>query len=198
MPFIAFLGCDGSGKSAVIEQLANRLEATGKKVHRGHWRPRPFSNRPSSSAGAEDPHGKSVRGTGSSILKLGWLWFNWWAAWFRSLGTQCRNGYVIFDRFHGDLLVDPARYRYGAPLWIAKCVCRLMPQPDLVVFLDAPPDILLSRKQEVGIEALTQARESYLRFCDTQSRCKVVDASRPLQDVVAEAELLVSELHLKS
>ncbi len=35
--FLSFLGCDGSGKSAVIAGVTERLEKQGVVVTRGHW-----------------------------------------------------------------------------------------------------------------------------------------------------------------
>ena len=153
--FISFLGCDGSGKSAVIAGVAERLRAQGAVVTLGHWRPQALdSGSNAAAATADDPHGQVPRGTISSIFKLVWLWLNWWLGWWKGLRNRRGNGFVLFDRFHGDLLVDPRRYRYGGPMWAAKLASRWMPQPDRVVFLDAEPDVLLSRKQEVSLEAL--------------------------------------------
>jgi thymidylate kinase len=184
MPFIAFIGCDGSGKSAVIQGLKSRLEQDGHRVTLGHWRPKALDPSSDASGSADDPHGQAPRGPAASILKLAWLWLNWWVAWFRSLGAESRSGHVLFDRYHGDLLVDPKRYRYGGPMWLAKLVCRMMPQPDLVIFLDAPTDILLSRKQEVGREALATSRKHYRSASGFLRNFKEVDASEPLETVI--------------
>ena len=188
MAFVAFLGCDGSGKSAVIESAATRLREKGIPIATGHWRPEAFRSEPSgtTAATADDPHGQTPRGTISSSLKLSWLWANWWGGWWRNIGKRARLGVVLFDRYHADLLVDPRRYRYGGPMWLARLASRCMPQPDAVFFLDAEPDVLLSRKQEVSREALATARKAYLELCTGNSRCHVIDASRPLEDVVAD------------
>jgi thymidylate kinase len=196
MPFIAFLGCDGSGKSAVIQGVAARLETEGHPVTLGHWRPKPFA---SSSGGtpssADDPHGQHPRGVASSILKLGWLWLNWWVAWFQYLRRDSRHGYVLFDRYHGDLLVDPRRYRYGGPMWLARLASRWMPQPDRVIFLDAPPEILLSRKQEVSAQALAASRTRYQSLCGTHRRFQVIDACRSLKQVIERTRRAVEQRH---
>jgi thymidylate kinase len=187
MLFFSFLGCDGSGKSAVIRGLKERLSNDDVTVITGHWRPRAFS-RETAAEGlvvADNPHGEAPRGYLSSILKLGWLAVNWWVGWIRLRSKLGNSGVLMFDRYHADLLVDPRRYRYGGPAFLARLTCALMPQPDRVFFLDADPDVLLSRKQEIGKEALMAAREKYLALCKTNSRFIVIDASQPLEDVVA-------------
>jgi thymidylate kinase len=196
MAFVAFLGCDGSGKSAVIEQVAARLRGSGVAVTRGHWRPVAFAVEQPGAAiqAADDPHGQTPRGTISSVLKLGWLWLNWWTGWFRQLRGTGQAGVILFDRYHADLLVDPRRYRYGGPLWLARMASRWMPQPDLVVFLDAPPEVLLERKQEVSRESLERSRGAYLRLVATHPRFRVVDASKPLAEVVDEVCAAIRKL----
>jgi thymidylate kinase len=189
MPFIAFLGCDGSGKSAVITRVDERLRAEGVPVTLGHWRPKAIpSALNKGAASADDPHGCRPRALVPSLLKLGWLWSQWWLGWWKSLAAQSRHGVVLFDRFHADLLVDPARYRYGGPIILAKLASSWMPQPDRVFFLDASPDVLLSRKQEVTREALERSRAAYLALAREHPRFRIVDASMPLDDVVAEIE----------
>ena len=185
MSFIAFLGCDGSGKSTVIERIDADLREQGIAVVRGHWRPAPFDAARDSSGAADDPHGIAPRGTFGSIAKLGWLWFSWWAGWFRGLGRCAKSGCVIFDRFHADLLVDPRRYRFGGPMALARLASALMPHPDLVIFLDAPAEILYARKQEVSLETLSNSRERYLALCRTHPRFTVIDASQSVDQVVA-------------
>ncbi len=194
MAFYAFLGCDGSGKSAVIDQVAAALRNTGVEVTCGHWRPLAFSAEKPDSAiqTADDPHGQIPRGTISSILKLKWLWLNWWIGWMRNLSGKSASGVVLFDRYHGDLLVDPRRYRYGGPMWLARLASRCMPQPNVVIFLDASPAVLLGRKQEVSKEALAASRERYLRLASSHPRFRIVDASQPLDAVVAEVMGMVA------
>jgi thymidylate kinase len=61
-----------------------------------------------------------------------------------------------------------------------------MPQPDIVFFLDAPPDVLLARKQEVPIETLVRSREAYLSLAETNDKVRVIDASLPFEQVIQD------------
>lgn len=120
------------------------------------------------------------------MLKLFWICLNWWVGWFRFLRRQAGSGLLIFDRYHVDLSVDPRRYRYGGPMWLARYASKWMPQPDMVFYLDAPPDVLLSRKHEVPEAALEESRAAYLRLARESARIQVIDVSRPLDEVVRD------------
>ena len=187
MPLVAFIGCDGAGKSAVIRGVTECLQGSGRRVTHGHWMPRAIARSAASEEVTDNPHGEEPRGFVGSTLKLGWLWLNWWLAWLRFLRRDTRNGFVLFDRYHADLLVDPRRYRYGGPMWLARVASRWMPQPDTVVFLDAPPSVLLLRKQEVSGAALARSRSNYLAFGKHCPRFRLIDATQPLDQVISEA-----------
>ena len=101
----------------------------------------------------------------------------------------------MFDRYHADLLVDPLRYRYGGPMWLAGLASQWMPQSDLVMFLDAEPDVLFPRKQDVSREALERSRALYLALCETNNRYYVIDAGQPLEDVVESVLVQMRNLH---
>ncbi len=195
MAFIAFLGCDGSGKSTIIQGVTDHLAASGVEIQQGHWRPRMLDFRAEKiSSAADDPHRLGNRGFSLSLVKLGWLWLNWWISWIFELSAASRSGVILFDRYHADLLVDPKRYRYGGPMGIARIASRCMPQPDLVFFLDAPPAVLLSRKQEVTEEALIKSRDAYTQLANHNSRFVIIDAQKPALEVIDEVVASISRI----
>ncbi|MDQ3349566.1 MAG: hypothetical protein M3545_16585 [Acidobacteriota bacterium] len=59
---------------------------------------------------------------------------------------------------------------------------RAYPRPDLVIYLDAPPELLLARKGEGTLESLAIKRRQYLSFGDLVAHFVVVDGAQPLED----------------
>ena len=183
---IAFLGADGSGKSTLIERVGAELRESFRQVRFRHLRPGLLLARRGASGPVVDPHGKAPRGVAGSLLKLGHFWADYVLGgllWLYPL--RVRSTLVIFDRYYHDLLVDPLRYRYGAPLAPARWLGRLVPQPDLAFVLDAPAEVLQARKQEVSREESERQRSAYVDTAAALRGARVVDASQPIDAVVA-------------
>jgi thymidylate kinase len=111
-------------------------------------------------------------------------WYRQIVAWMHVRG----GGVVIFDRhffydfYAGDVAGGTAR---GVDRRIhGFLVSRVYPRPDLVIYLDAPADVMLARKGEGTIEWLNQRRREYLELGQTMNNFVVVDASRPVQYVI--------------
>jgi thymidylate kinase len=62
---------------------------------------------------------------------------------------------------------------------------RFVPPPDLVIVLDADPQVLHDRKGEGTLAELASRRDEYLRYARTVERAVLVDATQPLDAVVA-------------
>lgn len=70
---------------------------------------------------------------------------------------------------------------------------RVYPKPDVVVFLDAPPEVLLARKGEGTVEYLARRRDDYLALRDSTPHFVSVDATEPLDAVTAAvADVIVA------
>ena len=216
---VAVLGVDGAGKSTVMSRVERDLAPAfwSTKLYHGRalesplrWTKRVRQERQERDlikseleSGAtvnphavplnRDPHDKPSRGLALSLVKLGL----WWAD-YTFLGYLAdvhprlrRSGLVLFDRYYHDLLVDPTRHRYGGPMWLAKAVGRVFPRPHLVMLLDAPAEVLHARKQEVSLEETVRQREAYLDLVQKLPNGHVVDASKPVPEVVADAERVI-------
>jgi thymidylate kinase len=132
-----------------------------------------------------DPHAKPPRRAFLSLVKIVvWLGEEWYANLFQ----EKKATLLICDRYFHDLLVDPMRYRFGAPLWTARLIARLMPQPKLWILLNAPAEVLQARKQEVTPQETARQCDAYLAFVRKLRHHAIVDASQPLDKVIADAE----------
>ena len=141
-----------------------------------------------------DPHGKPLRGPLLSLLKIV-IWLI--EEWFATLCMEKRDMLLLCDRYYHDLLVDPKRYRFGAPLWCARLIGTMMPQPALWILLDAAPEVLQSRKQEVSLAESARQCEGYRTFIRQRRSFAVVDSTLPLDDVVANTERAICESVVK-
>jgi adenylate kinase len=72
-----------------------------------------------------------------------------------------KSNLVVFDRYFQDILVDPLRYRYGGPKWLSKLLSRFVPKPNLVIILEADPDIISRRKPEVSTDETRRQSAEY-------------------------------------
>jgi thymidylate kinase len=192
-PWVAILGLDGSGKSTIAKSIKEK-RGRGKPfmdVRIAHWRPF-FFHKSQDMGPVVEPQGKSERGTLSSLAKLGFLVLEWiFGYWQCILSPRAKGQLVIFDRHYVDLLVDPRRYRYGAPLWAARLVGALIPKPDLFILLDLPAEEARSRKPEVPLDEARRLRQRYLDLTQSLPNAHVVNAARPIDEVIAEVEEII-------
>lgn len=218
---VAIIGPDGSGKSLVSKKLTEvltdlrikrvymgiNLEASNLMLPQtrlllllkraGGKRPDlagPYRSSPEKQA-KKSPLKRLLAGV------KGWLLlFNRVAEeWFRQLVTwyYLARGYnVLFDRhfivdyYHHDMQYQdrnkPLHRRIHGYL-----LMKFYPRPDLVVYLDAPAELLFQRKGEGTVELLEQYRHEYLALRDTLPAFSIVDATQPVDDVVAQAAEII-------
>ena len=116
-------------------------------------------------------------------------WFRQAVVWYFKL----RRNIVVFDRhYYADYhAYDIEQSGRRPPLtrrlhgWL---LAHLYPRPDLVIYLDAPPEVLLARKGEGTLALLERRRQDYLSICRGLENSAVVDANRPVGDVAGDVE----------
>jgi hypothetical protein len=89
--------------------------------------------------------------------------------------------------------IDPNRYRYGGPLWLARILRPLIPDADLTLVLDAPEEVVFSRKQEVAPEEVQRQRQLYAQYGTRTPSGRLVDATASITQVTAESARLILE-----
>jgi thymidylate kinase len=91
------------------------------------------------------------------------------------------------------VIIDPKRLRYGGPPWIPVFLSKYIPSPDLIIYLDAPPAVLLSRKQEGAASEIERQRQAYLELTHDLQSAYIIDASKPLPEVIDSVERIIVE-----
>jgi thymidylate kinase len=185
IPWVAVLGPDGSGKSTLLAGLRDRWPRSLGPVHTHHLRPHRLARRTPSLGPVVDPHGSPPRGILTSIAALGFVVLDWWIGyWTWIVRERAKPGFVVFDRHLLDVLVDPLRYRYGGPSWVARAACRLVSRPDVIVVLDASPAVVRARKQEVTPSESLRQSLAYRRLAAETPGAHLVDAAVSSEQVL--------------
>ena len=193
---IVFLGADGSGKSTAIEGVKQKLSPAFRQISYTHLRPR-LGSKNDDSPPVVDPHAQPPRGWLASSLKLIYFLLDYCLGYVIRVYPQLtRSTLVIFDRYYHDLLVDTRRYRYGGSRWLAKFIAWFIPKPDLWILLDAPAEVMQSRKQEVSFTETERQTKAYLELVATLPNAHVVDASLDA-DLVAQNIQKIALAHLQ-
>ena len=189
---VVVLGPDGVGKTSVIGEVARALAPAFRATRQYHLRPQ-FGRQPPGSGVVVDPHRSPLRNPLLSSAKVAFWLADYYISYFIDiLPRLICSTLVLFDRHYWDILVDPRRYRYGGPRWLAGMLSRWASLgTPTVICLDAPEDVILERKREVPREEITRQREAYRRLVERLPRSHVVDAARPLTDVAADVTRIV-------
>ncbi len=191
--WLAVLGPDGSGKTALIDHLRRDLSKGFAEIHRYHLRPH-FGRPTHAFPPVTRPHAQSARALLPSLMKLLFWFADYWIGYLLLVRPQVKaGGLVLFDRYAHDLLVDPQRYRLPLlALGCARLLAAAVPLPNLFILLYAPATVLQERKSEVSfLESQRQGHE-YIRLIESLPNSLVIDARRPLDDVADEARRCIA------
>jgi thymidylate kinase len=208
MASVTLIGPDGAGKTT----LTRRLEASGLLPFRYLYmgvniaasnvalptarlaeRLKMRSNH-APAAGGPAPSGAARTGSRARIRALARLGNRLADEWFRQLVSwsyQLRGFVVLYDRhfvfdFAPEMEAGPGdRLDRQLHRW---CLTHLYPRPGLVIFLDAPGEVLFARKGESTVEELERRRQAFLRQGKRLPNFVRVDATRPLEEVYSHVE----------
>jgi Thymidylate kinase len=220
----ALIGPDGAGKTEVGHRLEQTLPLPVKYVYMGLnmvssnpmlpssrliHRIRRALSRWTDPRGGEDPVCSRPyrRGTAKRVilqlrsdlrmanllaeecLRHGLVWYH-----------QRRGNIILFDRW---VLADCYASEGFGPnsgQTLARRIHRFMlervyPKPDLVIYLDAPADVLFARKGEGTLASLERQRQGYLRLREVIQPFAVVDATQPAHEVAHEVTVLILDFY---
>jgi serine acetyltransferase/thymidylate kinase len=181
---IACLGPEAAGRRDVIDGLVAKPLAPFARAQRMQLRPHVM--RP-----ARPPSGikRKPRGRLGTIAKLMMFAADYWLGyWLRIRPSLTGRTLIASDSYFDDVLVDPRRYRMSRPRAFARLLAPWIPQPALWLVFDAPADVLRARQAEGSEEDLDRQRGEYRRVLRGRRNVVVLDASRTVEEVIADAE----------
>ncbi len=188
--WVVFLGPDGSGKSTILDKVAAEIAPAFRRTQTFHLRAPLLAH--SKSRPVVDPHGRPPHHSATSLAQLLLNVVRCWLGYLVHVRPALvRSTFVGFDRYYHDVLVDPRRYRYGGPRWLARLTCAWVPKPDLWIFLDASASVIRARKAEVPLLEIERQRPAYQELVTHLPGGHIVDASRSPDEVAHAVERII-------
>lgn len=190
--FIAVLGPDGSGKSTLLEHIHHEIDGAFRRVEQRHLRPRLLERNSAFGAPVDNPHAHPTYDKYKSSAKLLYLTIDYVLGyWLKTKRSLIRSTFVVYDRYYHDIFADPKRYRYGGPSWLVRIFETFIPQPHLLIVLEAPAEVIHARKQEVSFDETERQLHAYRRLADSRKNARVINAAAPATKVGQDAVELI-------
>ena len=206
---VALVGGDGAGKTTVARDLERsgdpvvcRYLYMGQSVLSSD-RALPTSrlaraakersaepDQPKPPKGSRKPRGKirTALGLANRIAEATWRRILIWRTTRRGLVVVCdRHFYWEAVTYAGDPQTGGPRFdRFEI------AVMRGLGEPDLVIFLDAPAEVMFARKGETSVRRLERRRAAIATQGERTRHFVRIDANRPYDEVLADARAAIS------
>jgi thymidylate kinase len=190
---VLVVGPDGTGKSTLATRLVSDLKGRFSLTRKIHWRPTilpkagKLLGRPAGDPSA--PHADAPHGRILSLVVLLYYWLDFFfGGWLKIWRLRRRGELIVMERGWQDVAVDGRRYRLKVSPRLIHALAHLLPNPDLVLVLEASTDVLLGRKQELPAAELERQSEAWRRMrFPRRSRVAYLDASLGLDEVVRKS-----------
>ena len=218
---VALIGPDGAGKTTVGRRLPQVLALPIKYVYMGinieasnlvlptTWllltAKRLMGRRPDMAGPASSrskPRPKTPLKRIFTEVKSGLRMLNLLAEeWFRQgvIWYHKRRGSIVlvdrhflFDYYFYDI-VSAEGYRPLSSRVHGFMLNQFYPRPELVIFLDAPAEVLFARKGEGTLEIMERRRQEYLQLSHLVENFVTVDVTQPEDAVVQEVASVVRQ-----
>ena len=186
---VRIAGTDVCDRRTVVESLISILQCSAVLVEaRSFGSMSGLSSQLPAEDSRADPHAQSYRGLfGSVATVLRWLLQEWKSQFLGNRNLTLR----ISESNFCDLLIDPRRYGYAGPMWIARFAGRLFPPAILWVLLESVLEKANSRKLELSSAETLRQREGYLSFVRRGNNYIILDSGKAVESIIEDAYLAI-------
>jgi thymidylate kinase len=101
------------------------------------------------------------------------------------------SGLVVFDRYFYDFLIQ--RELIKCPKWVIQWIGKLIPKPNIIIFLKTKPEIIYKRKQELTIDEIKRQNKVCEEFIAGFQGAVSIDASSSVEKIVNQIKLVIIE-----
>ncbi|MDI6701326.1 MAG: hypothetical protein QME48_08905 [bacterium] len=166
--FLVLIGPDGSGKSTtsnnLIDSEIKRLFQKKYYFH-GHFPFLPelkkivvfFRGNKNMAQPSENVGSSKPLMTLRSMIYPIYYGFNYFLGHFFIWKEKARGNLIIFDRYFYDYLIQ--RQYINCPRWLLNLITKVIPKPDVIVYLKNSPETIYNRKPELTIEEIERQVE---------------------------------------
>lgn len=188
---IAFVGNDGCGKSTIVERLKldSKRMYNHNNSHYGYWRPFMLPKIKKalniSDNNDDDTFVDEVRRYNliKSYSKFAYYTIDYIFGSVKDRFNKSRGGIVVYDRYYDDLMVYPERFGMTLNRFVTKSVRNIIPQPDLVIYLSAPVEVLKERRFEIFEKEMERQVSEYCKLETDYSNYISIDGTQKLDNV---------------
>ncbi len=174
---ISFSGVDGAGKSTVLENINDTLKNKYRQRtillrHRPSILPILSSfvhgkNNAQERAKNSLPRQGKNQSSVLSFFRFGYYFADYIVGqWYLYFKYILRGYTVLYDRYYFDFIADPKRTNIVISKWITKGLYFFIYKPQINIFLFAPPETILKRKQELNVEDIKSLTNEYKQVFD--------------------------------
>ena len=208
MKIVSFSGIDGAGKTTQIEALRTWLVESGLRVKwltfwdnvvafprlRESMSRRAFKG----DQGVGSPEkpllrrDKNVTSAPVTAVRFSFYFADALSLWWKVRRVKRSNAdVVIFDRYIYDELANLPLGSTFTRVFV-KLILKLVPRPDVALFLDADPDAARARKPEYPLDFIRRNRAAYIALSKLADGITVID---PLPVEAATSKIREAYLH---
>jgi thymidylate kinase len=109
--------------------------------------------------------------------------------YFRIRKIRAYYGIAVFDRYFYDYWIQ--KRHNNCPRWFLSFLGSLIPKPDVTVYLEARPEEIYRRKQDLPLDEIERQVEVCQGLIEILPNGHRVDASRAVEDVVTQIEDII-------